>query len=53
MKGPQALSGMGLESLRLSELFIMQVKFLVFLSVRVKIEFYLETPEELTSINTS
>lgn len=43
MKGPQAVRAMGLESLRFSELFLTQVKFLVLPSVGVKMESYLVT----------
>lgn len=43
MSGFSSVPDMGLESLRLSELFLMQVKFLVFPSARFKMEFNLET----------
>lgn len=41
--GISSVPAMGLKSLRLSELFLMQVKFLVFPSARFKMEFNLET----------
>lgn len=53
MKGPLALLAMGLGSLRLSEIFLMQVKFLVFPSIRAKVEFHPETWEELAFISSS
>lgn len=43
LSGLSSVPAMGLKSLRLSELFLMQVKFLVFPFARFKMEFNLET----------
>lgn len=43
LSGLSSVPAMGLKFLRLSELFLMQVKLLVFPSARFKMEFNLET----------